>query len=654
MEELKLRNKNILFLMPVILTMEAALAVCTVVSAFFDYRLFIVQLVITAAVTVFVVRSFSKKEKQLYKSLAAAGTLLSASDRTALKAFTIPIVMTADTGEILWYNDLFRSSVIENEDEIGKNIRSIIGQDTGKFFSLNNEWVSYRQKEYRVYGAEGGYANNKIYYFIDLTELKHVADEFRLSHPCVMIIVIDNYEELIQNSKESEKSNLLGKFDGILEEYVGKSGGFMLKLKSDRFIAVVEDRDLEQMIGDKFSVLERAKSVVANNAVPLTISVGVGRSDNNLSVNEELARQGLDMALGRGGDQAVVRTPDAYTFYGGSSKGYERTTKVKSRMIAAAIKELVNESDNVIVMGHKYSDLDAVGSASALACAVRELGTNAVVAIDTEKTMASSLVEHIQKEIPGLYVHPSSAGSLVSQKTLLIIVDTHVPALLESEEIYKMCKTVAVIDHHRKNVKYISDAVIFYHEPYASSACEMVTEILQYWSGHPVIGKIQAEALLAGIMLDTKNFIYKTGVRTFEASAYLRRRGAETSDVRKLLASSLDTYQRKIKLVSSAATYGECAIAQSDFFSDDLRVVASQAADELLNISGIKASFVIYELDGVINISARSMGDINVQIIMEKLGGGGHLTMAAAQLENTDVITANNRLLEAIDEYNQK
>lgn len=302
-----MKRRNILFLTPSILILEAAGAVSAVVSLFFDYRLFIVQAVVLALATVFVVRMFSNKEKYLYQSLAATGSLLSASDRTSLKGFTIPIVMTADSGEILWYNDAFRNGVIEKQDEIGKNIHSIIGSDSGKFFALNDEWVSYKGREYRVFGADSGYRGNKIYYFIEDTKLKRIADEYALSHPSVMVIVIDNYEELIQNSKESEKSNLLGKFDGVLEEYIGKTNGFMIKLKSDKFIAIVEERDISRMIDDKFSILEKARNILANDTVPLTLSIGVGRSEHNLAQNEELSRQGLDMALGRGGDQAVVR-----------------------------------------------------------------------------------------------------------------------------------------------------------------------------------------------------------------------------------------------------------------------------------------------------------------------------------------------------------
>lgn len=649
-----MKRKNVLFLLPSILVLEIALVICAIISCFFDFKLALFQFVIAVVSTFFVVKNFHKKETLLYNSLSATASLLASSDRQALKSFTLPIVMTANTGEILWYNDSFRNDVIAQQDKIGEMIFDIIGNDVSKYFSVNDESVLYLEKYYRVFGVDAGYQETKVFYFVDNTKLKTISDEYALSRPCVMLLAIDNYEELMQNAKESEKSNILGQFDRILEEYIASTSGFLLKLKSDRFFAVIEERDMKVLTENRFSILEQVRTILANDTVPLTISIGVGRSMNSVTENEILARQGLEMALGRGGDQAVVKTDDEYIFYGGVSKGYEKSTKVKSRVISTALRKLVDESDNVVVMGHKFSDLDAVGAATAIACASREVGKYAVVAIDTDKTMARELVDYIGDSIPGLFVHPSAVLPQITDKTLLIIVDTHLENLLESVDIYKKCQTVAIIDHHRRNANFINEAVLSYHEPYASSASELVTEVLQYWAQKAVVGKMQAEALLAGIMLDTKNFIFKTGVRTFEASAYLRRRGADTTNVRKFLASSLDSYQRKIKIVSSAVTYKDCAVAVSDFTSDDLRVVAPQAADELLNVSGVKASFVIFEADGEINITARSMGDINVQIIMEQLGGGGHHTMAATQLKDTDVVSVNALLLQAIDSYNSK
>ena len=360
------------------------------------------------------------------------------------------------------------------------------------------------------------------------------------------------------------------------------------------------------------------------------------------------------MALGRGGDQAVVKTLNGYDFYGGISKGIEKHTRVKSRIIATAMLELIETCENVIVMGHRASDLDAIGSAVALAQAIRRLGRPAIVAVDRKTTLASSLINRVSESgNENLFVHPDIAKDYVTRRTLLIIVDTHSPTFVESPELYRMCKNVVVIDHHRKLVTHIDNAVVFHHEPFASSTSEMVTELLQYFGDRCRPTREDAEALLSGIMLDTRNFVIRTGVRTFEAAAYLRRVGADTVAVRKLFSSTMDDYQRRSSLVQNAEIYRNCAIAVSERSFDDIRIVAPQAADELLGITEVDASFVIYNTGNDMSISARSMGDINVQVVMEYLGGGGHHTMAGAQLKGVTAEEAKAQLMKAIDQYHE-
>ncbi|MEE1492739.1 MAG: DHH family phosphoesterase, partial [Massilioclostridium sp.] len=326
-------------------------------------------------------------------------------------------------------------------------------------------------------------------------------------------------------------------------------------------------------------------------------------------------------------------------------------TKVKTRIIATALKEFIDQSENVIVMGHRFGDLDCMGSAIGLARAIRKLGKNCFIAVDYKKNLATALIDRvIEAGHDDLFIHPVDALDIITPRTLLIITDTHNPDLLESPGIYEKCSNVVVIDHHRKMVNYIDRAVIFYHEPYSSSASEMVSELVQYL-GDFKLGSLEAEALLAGIMLDTKNFVIKAGVRTFEAAAYLKGLGADTVSVRKLFSNSIDSYQRKTRIVSGAETYRNCAIAMGDFQCEDIRIVAPQAADELLGISNVDASFVLYRTGTTANITARSLGAINAQVVMEMLGGGGHQTMAATQLENTNLEKARQMLLEAIDKY---
>ena len=557
--------------------------------------------------------------------------------------------------EIIWYNERFRKSLLDGQDAYGVSLGSITQVDPRDFCTPDGVQLSYKGRDFKAFGFNSGDPDNPLYmlYFTEDTEIKQLADEYHMSRPSVMIIVIDNYEELMQNAKESEKSRLLGDIDFVLESFMADTSGFIRKLSSDRFLAVVEERHLQTMIDNRFKVLDDARQIRSGDSAPVTLSIGVGRGADSLAQSEQYARQGLDMALGRGGDQVAVKTAGGFDFYGGVSKGYEKRTKVKTRIIAAALGELIEASDNVIVMGHRFGDLDCTGASIALAQAIRRLGKDAIVAVDRDKSLAKILIDRVREQEgnEALFFHPEVAMGKVTPKTLLIVADTHNPEIVESKELLEACKSVVVIDHHRKMVHHIENAVIFFHEPYASSASEMVTELVQYMGDSGLVGRIEAEALMAGIMLDTRNFVIRTGVRTFEAAAYLRRRGADTVEVRKMFSSTIDAYQRRSRLVAGAEIYKNCAIATSDFTSEDLRVVAPQAADELLSISGVNASFVLYGSGDEVSISARSMGEINVQIIMEALGGGGHLTMSGAQIKNTSVEKARQMLLEAIDQY---
>ena len=488
---------------------------------------------------------------------------------------------------------------------------------------------------------------------MDVTELQEEASLYKLTRPSVMLIMLDNYGEVMQHAKESEKSRILGAIDSTLEDFISSmTTSFIKRLDGDKFLVVAEEQHLERIIASRFKILDDIRSIQTDGNLPVTLSIGVGRGEETLAQSEASARQALDMALGRGGDQAAIKNQTVYEFYGGVSKGVEKRTKVKTRIVANALSELIQNADRVLVMGHKFGDLDCVGASVGMAYAIRSIGKQADVVVDRDKTLANILIDMVTKEGCGnLFVDPSEALFSVTEDTLLIVCDTHTQNLVESQEIYNRCKTVVVIDHHRKMVNHIDNAVIFYHEPYASSASEMVTELIQYMGENCRINAVVAQALLSGIMLDTRNFVLRTGVRTFEAAAYLRRIGADTITVRKLFSNTLDSYQRRSRIVSGAQIYKKCAVAESDFSSEDMRIVAPQAADELLSIDGVDGSFVLYENNGEICISARSMGAINVQIIMEMLGGGGHHTMAAAQLKGTEMEKAKQLLLEAIDKY---
>lgn len=582
--------------------------------------------------------------------------------------FPIPCIAVSRSREILWYSNTFQSEVLVKRELIGEYIDHLTTVQLEEFCQKENN-IRIGERSYHVHGMHPGditvpssdtvsvkkNATEDFYllYFIDVTEMERDALLYRQTRPSVMLIVLDNYNELMQKAKESEKSRILSAVDSMLEDFSNKmTNSFIKRYDGEQFLMVVEEQHLEKIIQSRFSILDDVRKI-ESGGLSVTLSIGIGRGEKTLAESEVSARQALDMALGRGGDQAAIKTGTLYEFYGGVSKGVEKRTKVKSRMVANALSELIANADKVLVMGHKFGDLDCVGASAGMATAIRSMGKKAYIVIDREKNLSKTLIEMVMSDEGNhdLFIDPDEALFTITPHTLLIVCDTHTRNLVESQEVYERCKTVVVIDHHRKMVNHIDNAVIFYHEPYASSASEMVTELVQYMGENCTITSVVAQALLAGIMLDTRSFAMRTGVRTFEAAAYLRRIGADTVVVRKMFSNTMDSYQRKSRIVGNAQIYRGCAVAQSDFSSDDMRVVAPQAADELLSIDGVDASFVLYETGGVINISARSMGLINVQLIMEKMGGGGHQTMAATQLKGIEMEKAKQLLFESIDDY---
>jgi len=552
---------------------------------------------------------------------------------------------------------LFEERVFSEKDAYGEFLTSLIDIDMFKIYTKSGAVIKHDGRFYRVVANRPKDENVKLsmVYFEDISQFKALEQEHYLSHPSVILIMIDNYEDLLQNVKESEKAHIIVQLEKLLENFMDKTTGVLRRISSDRFVSVIEERHLKEMLDKRFDILDKARAILVNERLCVTLSIGVGRGGKTLSESEVFAKQSLDMALGRGGDQCAVKTLNGFEFFGGVSKGIEKHTKVKTRIIATAMKELIDANENIFIMGHRFGDLDSVGAAVGICAVIKKMNKRSFVVVDPEKNLAKKLIKYIQEnDIKDMFISPEDAISQVNDKTLLIIVDTHNPDFVDSRELYEKVKQVVVIDHHRKMVNFIDHAVIFHHEPYASSASEMVAELIQYFGDNSKISAPVAEALLSGIMLDTKNFVMRTGVRTFEAAAFLRKQGADTVAVRNLFSSSIETYQQKSRLVANSEIYHNCAITSSDVKSDDLRIAAPQAADELLGISGVAASFVLFDLNGVVNISARSMGGFNVQVIMEMLGGGGHQTMAGVQLEGVSIESARQSLLEAIDSFIKK
>lgn len=578
--------------------------------------------------------------------------------------FPMAAVITDNTDRVVWCNEKFGEEFPECS-EYGSPLSTITKLSSAKFFEHEGTLVHYGDKVYRVFArvpSEEDSQELNLLFFKNITEFTALQTEKQLSHPVVVLVMVDAYQELINGCLESEKAHVSVQIDKLLEDFVDNTSGVLRKNASDRFFAVLEERHVAKILEGKVEILDKARQIIVNDRVNVTLSIGIGRTGKTLKESEQIAQQALEMALGRGGDQAAVKTQSGFEFYGGVSKGVERQTKVRTRIIANALLELVTAADKVYIMGHKYSDLDSVGSSIGLTCAIRNLGKPTWVVADRETSLAKQLIDIFAdgqptQNAPGLndtpmFITPDEAIGSITDNSLLIICDTHNPQIIESATLYEKSAKVVIIDHHRKMVNHIDNAAIFHHEPYASSASEMVTELIQYFGDAGKLRAKQAEALLAGIMLDTKNFVMKTGVRTFEAAAVLRKMGADTITVKKLFAGSIDSYKRKTQIVAEAEIYRKCAIAPCDFYTDDLRIVAPQAADELLSISNVDASFVLYKtMSNEVSVSARSMGAINVQLIMEALGGGGHQTMAGVQLKGHSVKTAGEELKKAIDDY---
>ncbi len=582
------------------------------------------------------------------------------SDQQSLSRSPLPIVAITSDGQVLWHNAFFEMQVTGGQSVKGIDASALLPNlDMASLYKNNVTQADVLGRHYLVYVSVLNVKDTDVFllYYIDVTKLHADALEYHATRPMVLLIQIDNLEEVMRNMRSSERARIAGQVENCLEDWLSPLRVILRKYDDDRFIAIVEKRYLAGMIEERFSILDRVRSVMSEQGSHITLSIGIGEGID-FHQAEKLAQQAMDMALGRGGDQAALKTKNGFEFYGGLSKGVEKRTKVRTRVMAATLQDLILSSDNVLVMGHRFSDLDSVGSGLALTQICRSLGKKAHLVVSRQTTLAEEVFVRLEKADRGdIIVSPEHALPMIDSKTLLIITDTQITALLESKPLYEAIHTVAVIDHHRKMVDHIDKAVLFYHESYASSACEMVTELVQYMDV-PEFDPFIAEALLAGIMLDTRNFVLKAGVRTFEAAAYLRKLGADTVSVKKIFSGSMEGYRRKTDIVSSAQFYRETAIA---YATQDgcgqpaqLRIACSQAADELLSVKDVHAAFALFEDNGAVNISARSYGDVNVQLIMEFIGGGGHMTMAGAQLKGITMDNAINHLKQAIDRYYQE
>ena len=490
-------------------------------------------------------------------------------------------------------------------------------------------------------------------YFIDNTEQIDLTNKYNNARTCMGIIMIDNYEEIIQRLSEERKPQILAEIEKKLHEWASSSGGVMIKKERDTYVYVFEQQYLTEMENNKFTILDEIKEIETEEGMPITLTIAISNEGESNYEKYESALVAMDIALGRGGDQAVVRKEGKYNFFGGKTQEVEKRTKVKARVISHALEELIGKADNVMVMGHLNGDIDSLGSSLGIYRLAKTLGKDAYIVNNTYGLSLENFITTLKQEgYNDVILDKNQAMNMISQNTVLIVVDTHKRSYVEIPELLEKTEKIVVIDHHRKSEDFIENAILTFHEAYASSASELVTEIVEYASKEVTLGQIEAESLYAGIMMDTKNFTFKTGVRTFEAAAYLRKYGIDIIKVKKWFQSDLESYTVIADIVKNAEIVnGTIGISVYDEKDKNANLICAKAADELLTISDITASFVLGHMGEKICISGRSIGDINVQVILEKLGGGGHITLAGAQLEGFTMEEAKTELIIRINEY---
>lgn len=644
-----------------------AFVVMVLFAAFTFYRVGwiagVIELAIIALVYLYYRTRSRHRSAEIRKYVETLAFSVDDASKASMVSFPLPmVILRLDSGEIIWGNDSFAAASGRHETLFETHITDVLhGFDTrwimeGK--SLCPYDVEMNERKYQVYGnlvrsgRSHGSALLATLFWVDITDYSLLREYTERSRPVVGLIVIDSYEELVKNTSEAEKSTLTAEIDRRINEWASPAKGVVRRLERDRYLFIFDQANLLEFTAGKFSILESIHQVQNSEGLSATLSIGIGKGETSLQELYQYAALGIDMALSRGGDQAVVKSKTAFEFYGGRSKELEKRTKVKSRVMANALQQLIRDSSQVFLMGHKFSDLDSIGACAGMAAAVRKAGRPFYIIVNDQATSAYDLIDRLRKQpqYEGAFISEEKAVELADASSLCIVADTSRPDLVESQTLLETIPRVAVIDHHRRAASYIENAAISLHETYASSASELVAELLQYVVTQQEILRVEADAMLAGIFLDTKGFTVKTGVRTFEAAAFLRQVGADTVEVRKLFSGGLDSYVKKYQIISCAKERYP-GISISVLEEEIARATASQAADELINASEIKAAFVIYGENGGAVISARSYGKINVQIILEKLGGGGNLSSAGAQFPDKTPAEVEPLLEKAIEEY---
>jgi cyclic-di-AMP phosphodiesterase len=622
---------------------------------YFQWVLGIVSFLLLGFVLYYVIKSQRSLYAELEQYISNLSYRIKKVGEEALMGMPIGIMLINDEYEVEWANQ-FLASCFGEQTLVGRSLYDLADSliPLIKQEQTNEEIINIRERYFKVIIRR----EERLLYFFDVTEQVELQKQYEAERLVLAVIFLDNYDEITQGMDDQAKSQMNSHVTSILNQWAHDYGIFLKRTSSDRFIAVLNEHILKQLEKSKFSILDEVREQTMKYNVQLTLSIGIGAGVSSLPELGTLAQSSLDLALGRGGDQVAIKQGNGKVkFYGGKTNPMEKRTRVRARVISHALRELIAESDKVLIMGHKYPDMDALGAAIGILKVVQLNQKEGFIVIDTERTDsgAQRLIEELKKhsELWSRFIKPEQGLELVTDDTLLIIVDTHRPSLVIEEKLLYRTDHIVVIDHHRRGEEFVKDPILVYMEPYASSTSELVTELLEYQPKRMKLAMLEATALLAGIVVDTKSFTFRTGSRTFDAASYLRAQGADTILVQKLLKESIANYVKRAKIIENASIDAKgIAIAKGDPNETYDQVLIAQTADTLLTLSGVVASFVISKrADQTIGISARSLGDINVQVIMESLGGGGHLTNAAAQLSDVTIEEAEQRLQAAINDY---
>nr|WP_326185920.1 DHH family phosphoesterase [uncultured Oscillibacter sp.] len=624
--------------------------------------------VATVGLYLYFTQSNQKRRQNILQYIdSVTGSVDTASKSTLINSPLPIMVFRPDTGEVIWSNENFLQLAGVREHLFEMKVEDAVPNCPVQWLLEGKqecpERVLMNNRRFRVYGslvrAKGRNGEQNLVattYWVDTTDADLLRETYTATRPVLAILMVDNYEDLMKACADTQRSAVLAQIDEKLSGWAEAGDGLLLKTERDRYLFIFEEQYYEHFVEEKFSVLDAIRDIKVGEGVHPTLSIGMGKDADSIPELYKNANLSVEMALSRGGDQAVVRGRMDFEFYGGRAKTTEKRTKVKSRVMANALSELMADAGEIYAMGHSFADMDAVGAAVGICCAARQRGKKAQIVIDLEHNASQAILKRLRAlpEYADVFISPGDAFLKMRPGALLVVVDTNRPDMVESPQMLEACNRVAVIDHHRRAASYIENAAFSFHEPYASSASELVTELLQYMVEPADLLREEAEALLAGIVLDTKHFTLRTGGRTFEAAAFLRRAGADTADVQRLFQNDLSDMVSRYDIIRRAELYRDniaLAVVPQDGVD---RVTAAQAADELLTLKGVKASFVVFRNGDNVQMSARSLGEINVQVVLEALGGGGNSTTAGGRVENSDVLEVRRQLIDAIDAYFEK